>query len=385
MHEGVSVLVRSGWIVAVGPDLVTPADGELINGAGQTLLPGLIDAHAHARGGALREQLVFGVTTVLDMFTEHGWAADMRRQQGVGQGLDRADLFSAGTLVTAPGGHGTEHEPIPTLASASEAQAFVDARLAEGSDYIKVVYDDGRTSGHAIPTLDRPTLKAVIDAAHARGKLAIVHIAAVTGAAEALAAGADGLAHVSPDAPMDDEVVALARQRQSFVTPTLSVNESSCNIPSGASLVDDPRVAPFLSAFSAKNLASSFHPYPPRPLDFANASRSVGKLHAAGVPILAGTDAPNPGTAHGASIHRELELLVAAGLTPLEALGAATAVPARAFRLTDRGQIAVGLRADLVLVRGDPASDIRATRDITAIWKLGTPVHRASFRAELHH
>jgi hypothetical protein len=94
------------------------------------------------------------------------------------------------------------------------------------------------------------------------------------------------------------------------------------------------------------------------------------------VPILAGTDAPNPGTAHGASIHRELELLVQGGLTPTEALIAATSAPAAAFHLTDRGRIAKGMRADLVLVNGDPTTDIQATRDIAAIWKGGVALQR---------
>jgi hypothetical protein len=98
------------------------------------------------------------------------------------------------------------------------------------------------------------------------------------------------------------------------------------------------------------------------------------------VRILAGTDAPNPGTAHGATIHRELELLVAAGLTPAEALGSATSVPAASFGLADRGRIAPGLRADLLLVDGDPTADIKATRAIAGVWKQGEPVDRDSVR-----
>jgi imidazolonepropionase-like amidohydrolase len=98
------------------------------------------------------------------------------------------------------------------------------------------------------------------------------------------------------------------------------------------------------------------------------------------VPILAGTDAPNPGTAHGISLHRELELLVRAGLPPVEALRAATSLPARAFRLLDRGRIAPGLRADLLLVGGDPTVDILATRNIRAVWKLGHATDREAFR-----
>ena len=88
---------------------------------------------------------------------------------------------------------------------------------------------------------------------------------------------------------------------------------------------------------------------------------------------MAGTDAPNPGTTHGASLHGELELSLQSGLTPQEALAAATAVPARVFGLTDRGRIAKGLRADLVLVRGNPAADITTTRDIVSVWKAGHP------------
>jgi imidazolonepropionase-like amidohydrolase len=380
--ESASVLVRDGRIQAIGPDIPAPAGTDEIDAAGETLLPGLVDAHAHARGGALREQLVFGVTTVLDMSTDPVWAAAMRREQKSGQGADRADLFSAGTLVTAPHGHGTEYEDIPTISSPDQARTVVAARIAEGSDYIKVVYDDGRTFGAPIPTIDVPTMKAVIDAAHAQKLLAVVHIGSVEGARDALEAGADGLAHLSPDRPVDDDFVALAVRRHAFIVPTLSLNESTCGVASGADLAADPRFVPLLSAFSSRNLRQSFHPHPPRPLDFSSVLASVARLHAAGVPILAGTDAPNPGTAHGASLHRELELLVRAGLSPLEALRAATSVPANAFGLRDRGRIAAGLRADLLLVRGDPTRAILATRDIVAIWKQGHLVDSDRPRAE---
>src|SRR5262249_31046550 len=99
------------------------------------------------------------------------------------------------------------------------------------------------------------------------------------------------------------------------------------------------------------------------------------------VPLLAGTDSPNPGTAHGVSMHGELELLVSAGMTPVDALTAATSTPATAFHLDDRGRIAAGKRADLQLVKGDPTADIKATRNIVSVWKLGLPVNRAAYRA----
>ena len=95
--------------------------------------------------------------------------------------------------------------------------------------------------------------------------------------------------------------------------------------------------------------------------------------------MLAGTDAPNPGTVFGASLHRELELLVRCGLSPAQALAAATVGPARVFGLTDRGRVAVGQRADLVLVSGDPLTDITATRAIERVWRAGTACDRSAF------
>jgi len=112
--------------------------------------------------------------------------------------------------------------------------------------------------------------------------------------------------------------------------------------------------------------------------DQPKSQAAIGALHRVGVPILAGTDVPAPGTAHGLSVHRELELLVRSGLTPVEALASATFEPARAFGFYDRGRIAEGLRADLVLVNGDPTVDITATRDIVGVWKLGVRHQRPS-------
>jgi imidazolonepropionase-like amidohydrolase len=375
-----SVLVAGGRIAAVGPDLAAPPEAEVVDGAGATLLPGLIDAHAHVRGRALIDEIMFGVTTALDMNTEVDWAAEMRAEQRAGGGLDRADLYSAGTLATVPRGHGTEHGVVPTLTSPAEAPAFVQARIAEGSDFIKIVYDDNTSFGPRIPTFDRATLKALVDAAHAAGTLAVVHIGSVAGARDAIEAGADGLVHLSPEAVLDPAVVALARARGTFVIPTLSLNESLCGVRTGASLLHDDRLAPYLREYAHRTLADRFRLRPPRPLDLSLALTSFARLQAAGVPVLAGSDAPNPGTAHGVSVHRELELLVRAGLSPVEALRAATSFPARAFRLPDRGRIAPGLRADLLLVTGDPTTDILATRNIRTVWKLGRASDRDAFR-----
>jgi imidazolonepropionase-like amidohydrolase len=105
----------------------------------------------------------------------------------------------------------------------------------------------------------------------------------------------------------------------------------------------------------------------------------VRQLAGKHVPVLAGTDAPSPGQTYGASLHGELALLVGAGLSATQALAAATSAPARAFGLGDRGRIGPGLRADLVLVDGDPTKDLSATRRIVAIWKRGVRVDRANY------
>lgn len=110
---------------------------------------------------------------------------------------------------------------------------------------------------------------------------------------------------------------------------------------------------------------------PPVKPDFTAASQNVAKLHSAGVPVLAGTDAPNPGIVHGASLHRELRRLVAAGMAAQEALAAATSRTAACFGLSDRGWIRPGLRADLLLVDGRPDEHIADTQRIAAVWRRG--------------
>ncbi len=322
---------------------------------------------------------MFGVTTELDMFTDHRFVATMRAEQQRADGaLGRADILSAGTLVTSPKGHGTEYGvQIPTLASAGDAQAFVDARIAEGSDYIKIVYDDGAAYGMQIATIDRTVLGAAIDAAKKRGKLAVVHIGSGQGANDAIAAGASGLVHIFADAPADATFVARVAATRAFVTPTLSVTESTTGVASGAPLLKDARLAPFITVAERTSLEGRFPSRPGSKQNLAFALASTKRLFDAGVPILAGTDAPNPGTSHGSSLHRELELLVQAGLSPEAALAAATSVPARIYSLRDRGRVAPGLRADLVLVNGDPSRDITATRDIVSIWKRGVRLERA--------
>ena len=369
------VLVQGSLVAAVGRDLPPPPGATTMAGAGRTLLPGLVDAHVHAGDDRrnLERSAVFGVTLAFDLFGPPELLRALRPLEGSAETAGLADLRGAGVIATAPGGHGTEYGiPIPTLTTPAEAAPFVDARRREGSDFIKVSYDSRDTS-----RLSRETLRALVDAAHAAGLQAWVHVNDYADAADAIAAGADGLAHLFIDRVVDPALAAELARRKTFVIPTLTARTRRCGYSVGARLADDARLTPWLSAAERKRLRSTFAMEKADCLETLFAS--VRALRDAGVRLLAGTDAINAGTSHGASLHGELELLVRAGLTPVEALVAATSAPADQLGLA-RGRIAAGARADLVLVDGDPTADVTATRNIAAVWKAGVPVDRESFR-----
>lgn len=280
------VWIDNGRIRAVGQALELPGNPLRIDGRGRTLMPGLIDSHVHAFGTALHDALRFGVTSVLDQGNEPT-AADSKRaaRETLAPG-DEADFFTAGMLATATGGHGTHVDmAVEPVRGQAEAESWVQARKAEGSDWIKIVYEDGLAYGPAIPTLDRETIRALIAAAHAEDLLAVMHVSTLDHALEAVELGANGLVHVWGDALLDDVQAARIAEAGVFVVPTLTV------------------LAARGSRYSAMSDA---------------AIENVRHLHAAGVSLLAGTDAPNVGTAFGVSLHGELKLLVRAGLSNAE-------------------------------------------------------------------
>ena len=382
-----TVVVVDGTIVAVGnADVPVPRGAQSIDGAGRTLLPGLIDAHVHVSPvfprEALQQSLAFGVTTVIDMWTGPppkgfaGTPALVRLKE-----IERADppdlaaVRTAGTGATARGGHPTHMDGgwaalvTPTISAPDDATAFVVARLAEGSDFIKIIYDDAHASfGLTLPTLREDVIAALVSAAHAQGRLAIAHIGTEGQAMGAMNADVDGLAHVFIGPSISDEFVSLARRRGVFIIPTLSTLYAVCGPSDGPAILGDSRVMTRVRPEFRVTLGLPGGGIQP---SCAGATAAVRQLSAAGVPLLAGTDAPGPGTTYGASVHWELEHLVDAGMSLLAALAAATSVSARAFRLSDRGRIQSGMRADLLLVDGDPTTDIRATRKIVKIWKRG--------------
>ena len=388
-----TVTIDGGVIRAVGGSV--PAGATVVDAGGGTLLPGLIDSHCHTGLEGLRLALRFGVTTELEMMG--GWTPAQRRV--VADRDDVADLRTALMGITPPGGHPSEYGPpegddvqadaanqpggdeadlaafeFPFCSTPEETVRMIERQVAQGSDYIKVMIEDGTVVGHpGLPVISDEVLDTAVKEAHRHGRLAIAHATTAGAARRAVRAGIDGLGHVFLDGPHAPDLVAEIAEAGTFVIPTLTVVSSALGHP-GAAFAADPRVAGRLPEEWLEALRGCMNVYPQGRWD--EILGTVAALHAAGVDLLAGTDVSEPmpgfgGMAHGASVHHELQLLVAAGLSPVEALRAATSTPADRFGLTDRGRIAAGARADLLLVDGDPTTTISDTLSIRAVWRLG--------------
>ncbi|MFC4100713.1 amidohydrolase family protein [Paenibacillus xanthanilyticus] len=399
-----TVLIEGEKIVSVGGEI--PEDATIIEANGGTLLPGLIDAHVHTSIEGLRDALKFGVTTELEMmggFTRNGRETQLK---GVD---DIADVRSAGMGVTPPGGHPDElmpgdgeipdfvlkelermseedrnamlaahahaHGEAPSVTSREEALAFVSEQVRQGADYIKIMIEEGTVmAAPGLPVLSQEILRAAVEEAHRHGKIAIAHVLTAESAQQAIEVGVEGLAHLFIDRPdTTSELVSMIADANAFVTPCLVLNSSIIGNPASR-LAQDPRVSAKLSPEWIDTLNASFHTYPQGSME--DNYRNVMDLHRAGVDILVGTDVSVPvptlgGLAHGASVHHEMQLLVEAGFTPVEALQSATSKTARRFGLDDRGWIVEGARADLVLVEGDPTTHISDTLSILEVWQRG--------------
>lgn len=374
-----TVVVRHGRITAVGPHVPTPPNLPVIDGEGHTLLPGFIDGHAHSRDRSeLERSAQFGVTTVFDMWSLPDYIQTMTTEQQEGLATDRADIFSAGSPATLPEGYPYVFTPEeieePTLSTPEEAASFVAARFAEGSNHLKLMVEDLEplVLPFPIPTLDRDVIRALVRASHRHHRLAVAHATQQEHAQVLVDEGIDGLVHVFVDEPISPALLAEIVRRRVFVVPTLNAEEGFIGTAGGEALIADPEIGPYLTELEIFALT-----FPPPPSNItaehlAIAADNVGALRAAGVPLLAGTDV----FTLGVSLHRDLELLVDAGLSPTEALTAATSAGAKAFGFRDRGSIAPGKRADLLLVEGDPTENILATRAIRHVWKQGVEVER---------
>jgi imidazolonepropionase-like amidohydrolase len=377
LQDWTSVRFADGLITECSAASAAQEGDEVIDAAGGTVLPGLIDAHVHLFPGAQAQSLTFGVTTVLDMFSEADAVA--RAKELASSRPDVADVRSAGVGATAPGGHPSlMYAPFPTVTAADQAEQFVAERVTEGSDYLKIFSG----AGGLWPSLDSATIKALVTAAHARGLVVVAHVSSAAGVEQVVSAGVDVLAHVPADAELGEGLVDRIAQAGIVVGPTLATIENTLGESGGAAVLRDPRLAEALGDAWARRLASGASGRRGRKMPpYSRAEDNVRRLADAGVALLAGTDAPNPGTVFGASLHRELELLVRCGMSPAQALSAATSEPARVFGLGDRGRVAAGRRADLILVSGNPLVDVTATRAIERIWRAGTACDRRAFVA----
>ena len=340
-----TVVIENGVI-----STATTAD-MIVDGQHGTLLPGFIDSHVHLSNLADLEQgTQWGVTTMLDMGSQSMAVTDALRHRP-----ELADIRGAGNIASAPGGTQITRMGYPAssaVTSPADASRFVAERVADGADYIKIIVEDPQRMGAA--ALGEATIAALVKEAHRAGLKAIAHVTTLTAFKMATDAGVDILTHAPFDADVDDTLAASIARQSIVSVPTLI---AMCTLAS------------FAARLPTHGAGS----------DYAHARATVSALHRAGVSILVGTDSYRGPAApvsiqHGEAFHDELGLLVEAGLTPVEALRSATVIPAEYFGFTDRGIIATGRRADLLLIDGDPTQDITVTRAIRGVWVTGTRV-----------
>ena len=414
-----AVLVRNGKIERVyeglGPD---PASlkAEIVEAAGKTVMPGLIDVHVHlgAPGGvyadardygspdvmprALAQYLYAGVTTVKSVGDALDASIQVRDRIARGEILG-AEFFVSGPMFTAEGGHGTEYtQSLPanvratfeaqiarTPKTADEARRFVREVKAARVDGLKAILEAG-FPGRMFERLDSAVLKAIGDEAHAAKLPWVVHTGNSRDVADALDAGASGIEH-GPRDRISDELLLRMKQSGTTYDPTLSVWEGQAHLAAGRDgLLDRALVQ---QAVAPKVLT------PTRAMLKSGSSKDAGRATAmeqlfqveadnlkrayeAGVTLVTGSDAGNPLVFHGPTVQHELQLWVAAGIPAAAALQAATWNAARLLRADSRlGLVAAGHDADLLIVDGNPLADIAATERISIVVFKGERIRRA--------
>jgi imidazolonepropionase-like amidohydrolase len=378
------LVISSGQVAEV--DAATaPAGASLLDATGLALLPGLIDFHVHlwapdgadlnrtqaeliaemtgGRPSARRALVAAGVTTVRSVGDPVGGPADVLdlRRQVAEEGAPGPRLYCTGPLITGPDGHPAFlGNPMAMemmtrrVADEEEARARVAELAALGVDGIKLLYDDG---GGLLALMQVDAMQAAVEAAHAHGLWVAVHVGDQEGARMAVEAGADTLEHSPGRGRLDDATLALMRERGVVLVPTLGVREGGGMATS--------REAEAWAEEARRRRASDEDP-------LAAAIANTAAAHRAGVIIAAGTDTQGPGMAFGRSLHRELTLLVASGLTPAEALRAATAVPGAWLAAeTGLGTVTAGAPADLILVEGQPWERIEDVGRVRTVIQRG--------------
>ncbi|WP_309644180.1 amidohydrolase family protein [Phenylobacterium sp.] len=363
-----NVIIRDGRIVAVGPKARVPKGAKVIDARGKALLPGFFDVHTHWTPGGepkvtpaiANAYIAAGVTTVNDFHQQPESFAPRRRWLGT----LAAPHVNFVARMSTPGGHGADWADEATtkwLSSPQDARTEVKALVPYKPDFIKAFTDGWRYGVSADNTsMDQGTLSALVDEAHKNDIKVLTHTVTIERGRIAARAKVDIIAHSLQDQPIDAETVAMLKAAGTAYAPTLAVYDPD---KTGRAQPDTPA--------RRQSIAK-----------FAFALTNVKALSDAGVNVVLGTDAGMPGTPHGVSTLREMELLVQAGLTPTQALMAGTSNAARALgEISDRGTIEAGKRADLVLVSGAPWTDIADVRKTDAVFVDGALVHGRGFKA----
>jgi imidazolonepropionase-like amidohydrolase len=363
-----NVLVDGDRITAAGRDVAAPDGARTLDLPHATLLPGLIDLHTHlllhpydARPWAdqvLRDSESFrvaravvaarrtveaGFTTIRDLGTEGAGEADVGLRRAIDEGIIAGPrVFCVTRAIVARGSYGPAgfHSGCAVPQGAEEVDGpesivrVARSQIARGADWVKV-YADYRygPAGDARPTFTSEELALIVRVAHDAGVPVAVHSTTPEGMRRAALAGVQTIEHGNRGTP---EVFALMAERGVAYVPTLAVDEALERLRDLAD--DDPAIVAKREAFAA--------------------------ARAAGVTIANGSDIGV--FPHGKNA-RELELLVEHGLSPIEALRAATSTAARVLRRDDLGSMAAGARADLVAIEGDPTADIGAVRRVAAV------------------
>jgi imidazolonepropionase-like amidohydrolase/ABC-type multidrug transport system permease subunit len=415
--ESGAVLVKNGRIEHVYAGAV-PDPGKLkadtIQADGKTLLPGLIDTHIHlgssggsyesnasfdARANVPRELAAYlysGVTAVKSVGDFLDVSLETRALFASGRKLG-AELFICGPMFTADGGHGTEFidympdflkeraraQMVRTPKTPDEARQQVRALKREGVDGIKAILEGG-WPGKTFPKLDLTILKAIAEEARTQNLPLVVHTGNAKDVADALDAGAAGIEHGSFNEEIPDALFARMARAGVAYDPTLSViNAFSQGTGGKLHLLNRSLV---LQVGPKELIEATKKTLPSRDGNGAGAGRGLPiaeknlmRAYRAGVMLVTGSDAGNPLVIHGPTVQQELALWVQAGIPPAVALTAATHNAARLLRADNRiGSIEVGHEANLLLVDGDPLSDISATERISLVVYKGERVRRPS-------
>jgi len=415
------VYLKNGKIVDVVEEgksaSENPASYATVEGAGKTVLPGLIDVHAHFGASgitmsdgvdpemanwpehAVRSYLYSGVTAAKSVGDPTDELLKLKRQLA-GAELLGTELFMTGPLFTAPGGHGTEYfrylpemmrkslEPQMAAAysSPAEAAARVDAIAAQGVDGVKVVLESGG-AGILFERLDLSVFDAVAAAAKRHNLPVVAHTGTPQDIQDALDRNVAGIEHGAMRDPIPDAMVAEMKAKGVRYDPTLVVLDSIIRIGHrDVSMMEDPLVRQTISAklvlkmrnwIQNTELSSMWSQIPP--LKDTPAAQNLMKVYHAGIPLVLGTDSGNYGTFHGAAVHREMELWQEAGIPSQEILKAATSNAANLLGAGNRiGKVAKGYEANVLIVDGNPLDDIRGTRRISDVFFKGERVRRSS-------